>query len=292
MAPVAVAAGPWAERRRRTADLRRRHTFAGELLDFYGALLAVQEDAFEEARLASPRVGDLVPYVAETVVPAVVDVSLAAGPVKLRDAVAHCLETAEPHDLVSAWVAGNNQDMVERYLARASLGPVLEALGPEAAASCIGLRDKRHCPSCGGPPQLSFFAQADEDLASGGRFLVCARCHAGWGYPRMTCPGCGEASSAHLPIFNEEGTASGERGSVVRGLQGRLVDSDGGAEHKAVFPHIRVEACETCRQYLLNVDLATDPKAVPLVDELAALPLDLYARDRGFSKITPNLMGF
>ena len=107
----------------------------------------------------------------------------------------------------------------------------------------------------------------------------------------MTCPGCGEDSSSQLPIFNEEGTASGERGSVVRGLQGALSDH-GGAEPRAVFPHIRIEACDTCRHYLLNIDLAADPPAVPVVDELAALPLDLYAREQGFSKITPNLMGF
>ena len=291
MAPVALAAEPWTDRRRRTAELRRRQPFARELLDFYGALLAVQEDAFGEARLAFPAVGELVAYVVETVIPAVVDVSVAAGPVKLRDAVARCVETTEPHDLVAAWVAGDNQDMVERYLARASLGPVLEALGPEAAASCAGPRDKRHCPGCGGPPQLSFFARADEDLAAGGRFLVCARCHGSWGYPRMTCAGCGEASSSRLPIFNEEGTSSGERGSIVRGLQGRLPDGGNGAEHPAVFPHIRIDACDTCRQYLLNIDLAAVAKAVPLVDELAALPLDLYARERGFSKITPNLLG-
>jgi hypothetical protein len=29
-----------------------------------------------------------------------------------------------------------------------------------------------------------------------------------------------------------------------------------------------------------------------VVDELAALPLDLVARERGFTKIIPNLMGF
>jgi len=29
-----------------------------------------------------------------------------------------------------------------------------------------------------------------------------------------------------------------------------------------------------------------------MVDELAALPLDLYARERGYRKIIPNLMGF
>ena len=291
MAQAAVAAGPWTERRRRTAELRRRHTFARELLDFYGALLAVQQDAFDDARSASPPVAGLIAYVVEMVVPGVVDVSVAAGPVKLRDAVAHRLETTDPRDFVVAWIRGEDQVMVDRYLARASVGPILEALGPEAAASCIGVRDQRHCPSCGGPPQLSYFALPAEDLAAGGRFLLCARCHDSWGYARMTCPGCGQDASSRLPIFSEEGTASGERGSVVRGLQGRLA-GHGAAGHGAVFPHIRIEACDTCRKYLLNIDLAADLAAVPVVDELAALPLDLYAREQGFSKITPNLMGF
>jgi formate dehydrogenase maturation protein FdhE len=38
--------------------------------------------------------------------------------------------------------------------------------------------------------------------------------------------------------------------------------------------------------------MARDPHAVPEVDELAGLPLDLYAADEGLTKITPNLMGF
>jgi Protein involved in formate dehydrogenase formation len=291
MATAAVAAGPYTDRHRRTGELRRRRTFARELLDFYGALLGVQEQAYEQAISARPPARDLVAYVAEMVVPAVVDVSLAAGPAKLRDAVALRLESTDPREFVAAWIHGDDQTMVDRFLARASVGPVLEALGSEAAASCEGVRDQLHCPSCGGPPQLSYFALPSEDLASGGRFLLCARCQSSWGFARMTCPGCGEDSSSRLQIFSEEGTASGERGSVVRGLEGRLGDHRA-AENKPVFPHIRIEACETCRRYLLNIDLAADPIAVPVVDELAALPLDLYARERGFSKIIPNLMGF
>jgi FdhE protein len=291
MAPAAVAAGPYAGRRRRTEELRRRHTFARELLDFYGALLGVQEQAYEGAISARPPAHDLVAYAAEVVVPAVVDASLAAGPAKLRDAVAQRFETTDSREFIAGWIQGDEQTMVDRFLARASVGPVLEALGPEAAASCAGVRDHLHCPDCGGPPQLSYFALPTEDLASGGRFLLCARCQSSWGYARMTCPGCGEDSSSRLPIFSEEGTSSGERGSVVRGLEGRLGDHHA-AEDKAVFPHIRIEACDTCRRYLLSVDLAADPTAVPVVDELAALPLDLYARERGFSKIIPNLMGF
>ena len=291
MAQAAVAGRQWTERRARTRELRRKHAFAREMLDLYGALLAVQEQAYEEAISATPPASELVAYVTEMVVPAVVDVSIAAGPGKLRDAVATRLETSNPHEFVAAWIHGEQQALVDRYLARASLGPVLEGLGPEVSASCVGVRDERHCPSCGGPPQLSYFAPANDDLAAGGRFLLCARCHATWGYARMTCPGCGEDSSSRLPIFSEEGTTSGERGSVVRGLEGKLRDHSR-AEDNAVFPHIRIEACDSCRHYLLNIDLAADPAAVPIVDELAALPLDLYARERGFSKITPNLMGF
>ena len=81
---------------------------------------------------------------------------------------------------------------------------------------------------------------------------------------------------------------SGERGSVIRGLPHEPI----APAHAPVFPHIRIEACGTCRRYLLGIDVAQDPTAVPVVDELTAVPLDLVARDRGYSKITPNLMGF
>ena len=291
MASSAVSAGPYAERRRRTGDLLARYPFVRELLDFYGALLGVQEQAFDEARSARPAARDVVTYVAEMVVPSVVNVSIAEGPQKLREAVALRVNRTDPRELVAGWIGSDEQVLVDRYLARASVGPVLEALGPDVAAFCIGERDARHCPTCGGPPQLSYFALPSEDLAAGGRFLVCARCQGIWGYARMTCPGCGEDSSSRLTIFNEEGTVSGERGSVVRGLEGRLRDR-GKAEHAAVFPHVRIEACETCRRYLLSIDLLAEPEAIPLVDEMSALPLDLYAREKGFTKITPNLMGF
>lgn len=289
MAPAAVTAEPFADRSARARDLGVRYLFAAELLDFYDALLVVQDHVHSQAISARPGVPDLVAYVAEAVMPAIVDVTVAVGPRKLRDAAADRFRSTDPRELVAAWFGGKEQGVVDRYLARASAGPVLEALRAEVASSFIGVRDARHCPSCGGLPQLSYFAVPSEDLASGGRFLLCARCHASWGFARMTCPGCGEDSSARLPIFNEEGNASGERGSVVRGLEGRLGDRR--ADSKSVFPHIRIEACETCHRYLLNIDLMTDPKAVAVVDELAALPLDLYATEKGFSKITPNLMG-
>src|SRR5438309_10707541 len=218
MAVTLTANDVWAERRRRVAELRARQGFARQLLDFYGALPAVQDKAFQEAAAASPAAADLASYVAEVVVPSVVDVSLFAGPDRLRSEVIHRLETEHPLGMIERWIAGDEQPIVDRYLARAALGPVLEALDTKARARCGGPRDARHCPECGGPPQLSYFEPSADDLATGPRRLLCARCGASWGYPRMTCSGCGEDESAKLPGFSEYGAASGERGSVVRGL--------------------------------------------------------------------------
>ena len=284
---VAISSDVWAERRRRVGELRSRQGFARQLLDFYGALLGVQERAFADAVAASPSAPDLGAFVAEVVVTRVLDVSISTGPERLRSDLIHRLQVEAPRRMVDRWIAGEDQPPVDRYVARAALGPVLEALPAATRGVCAGPRDARHCPECGGPPQLSYSAPAAEDLASGPRRLLCARCGASWIYARMTCPGCGEDASAKLPIFSELGVTSGERGSVVRGLP-----SSAALDIEAVFPYMRIEACETCRRYLLSVDLAAEPRAVPLVDELAAIPLDLYARDRGFQKIITNLMGF
>ncbi len=285
---VATASELWSDRRRRVAELRTQRGFVRQLLDFYGALLPVQERAYHEAMAAAPSPAQVAAFVAVSVVPSVVDVSIAAGPDALRSSAIRWLEMDTPYGAVHRWMAGDEQPMIERFVARASVGPVLEALGPDARRVCRGRRDARHCPDCGGPPQVSYSVRASDDLATGPRRLSCARCGNSWGYPRMTCAGCGEDTGPKLPILSEEGTTSGERGSVVRGLPG------GAADHvqKAIFPHLRIEACDSCRRYLLNVDCADDPKAVPLVDEMTAVPLDLVARERGYTKITPNLMGF
>ena len=275
----------WAARRSRAADLQGRQPFAAEILALYSALLPVQEEAFVETRARPPAAGRIAAYVAEGVFPRVAAVTVEAAPPELRAAVANRVAEVSPQAIVAAWMFGDAQPEVDRYLARASLSPVLEALEDTAAVAFPGPRDERHCPRCAGPPQLSYFAAPSEDLASGGRRLVCARCHAEWGYPRMTCASCGETAGARLPIYSETGTAAGERGGVIRGL-GPQRESD------ALFPHIRIEGCESCGHYLLNIDVAANSFAVPIVDELAALPLDLYARDRGLTKITPNLVGF
>ncbi|HEY9288316.1 MAG TPA: formate dehydrogenase accessory protein FdhE, partial [Candidatus Dormibacteraeota bacterium] len=119
------------------------------------------------------------------------------------------------------------------------------------------------CPACGGLPQLSYFALSGEELVTGPRYLLCSRCANSWVYSRMMCASCGESTGARLPIYQEQ----------------------------EKFPHVRVDGCHSCKRYLLTFDLRRDARAIPIVDELAALPLDLYAIDHGLTKITPNLLG-
>jgi FdhE protein len=54
---------------------------------------------------------------------------------------------------------------------------------------------------------------------------------------------------------------------------------------------VRVESCDTCRHYIKTIDLTKDGRAVPVVDELAAIPLSLWASENGYTKVSPNLLG-
>lgn len=57
------------------------------------------------------------------------------------------------------------------------------------------------------------------------------------------------------------------------------------------IPHVRIDVCETCHTYLKGVDLTKTGLAIPIVDELAALPLDLWAREKGYRKLQSNIVG-
>ncbi len=259
MISTLVRTDPWPLRRQRTDELLTRYAFAGELLGFYRALLPVQEKAYHAADGDHPSPADLPRYVVDRVMPDVIDVTVAHGPRQLRDGVVERFCSADLPDLVRRWLNDASRSPVETYLARASAGPVLEALSGEPSKA----PDDRHCPSCGGLPQLSYFAVTDEALVTGPRYLLCSRCGQTWIFSRMVCAGCGERSGTQLPIYRD------------------------GAQ----FPHVRIDACQTCHRYSLTFDLRHETAAVPVVDELACLPLDLFARERGFTKITPNLLG-
>jgi len=254
----------YAERRKRARDLGARYDFAQEPLALYLALVDAEERAFERALQDRPSATDLADYVVRIALPGVMEAAVAAGPEALREAVLVRFHDGDLEGIVESWLRGDEQSGTDVFLARASAMPVLEAVPEIARALRSGETDDRRCPRCGGLPQLAVFADSGEALVTSQRKLICARCANEWVVSRMTCAFCGESAGGKMPI---------------------LTDVD-------YFPHLRIDACEMCRHYLITVDLRKDPRAVPIVDELAALPLDLVAAERGYIKIARNLMGF
>lgn len=262
---MAVAAPPragFAERASRARELAGRFSFAAEVLEFAAALYAVQERAFGLAMQERPDRSRLALFAAERVMPEVVAVASASGPRALGDGLGSLVYGASLPGLGEAWLAGaEDLGPVETFLARASLMPLLEAL-PGLLPPPVDAHGLQ-CPACGGGPQLSYFASTGEALVAGQRRLVCARCAGEWSFPRMVCAGCGEPASARLPIL---------------------------ADH-SVLPHLRADCCNSCQTYLVTVDVAKEPAAIPVVDEVAAIPLGVVAEERGYRKLNRNLFG-
>lgn len=82
-----------------------------------------------------------------------------------------------------------------------------------------------------------------------------------WSYFRLVCPACGEQRFDALPVFTSD-----------------------------QVPGARIEACDTCHRYLKTIDLTRDGHAVPSVDDLATVSLDLWARDQGYTRLRSNLL--
>jgi FdhE protein len=277
MTAVVERISTYAERRTRAAELAQRYDFAREPLALYGAVTEAQERAFERARADRPTADSLPAYVVRVALPEVMSAVMSGGTELLREAVLLRFHEGDLERIVTSWLRGEPQDGVDTFLARAATAPVLEALPalsqgenplqpPDSSQGENPLQPPqgRYCPACGGSPQVSVFVDSGEALVTGQRRLVCARCANEWVYPRMTCVACGETESNKQVV---------------------LADPE-------QLPHLRIDACERCKRYIVSVDARLEGHAVPIVDELAALPLDIAAAERGFTKVTPNLMGF
>ena len=250
-------------RRLRSQALRERYPFAAEMLTLYEALLDAQLNCGIPDFTSGATASAIAVYAAEEMMPRVVEATSAHGPAHLAAAVSERFALGGLVDITARWLTDDELSPVDRYLGRAATQPVLEALGGAASIWPEQPEDERRCPVCGGLPQLAYFEVSGEALVTGPRRLLCARCSNAWTAQRLTCISCGEQSSARLPVFRE----------------------------KDNFPHVRVDGCETCKRYVLTIDLLKDIRAVPVVDELAALPLDLYAQESGLTKIMPNVLG-
>ncbi|MBK5292954.1 MAG: formate dehydrogenase accessory protein FdhE [Acidobacteriia bacterium] len=90
--------------------------------------------------------------------------------------------------------------------------------------------------------------------------LVCDACLVEYPASRESCPGCGGAD--RIAYYSAES-----------------------------MPHIQMRVCESCRRYLHVVNLGLDAEAIPEVDEMTALPLDIWAGEQGYAKLHCNFAG-
>jgi FdhE protein len=115
------------------------------------------------------------------------------------------------------------------------------------------------CPFCSAKPLVGALRPEGD---GGKRSLICSKCSTEWTFRRIGCPACGEETVQKLAIY----TAS-------------------------QFQHVRIEACDTCHYYIKTVDLTKNGHAVPLVDELATMPLNLWAQEHQYVKLQANFLG-
>ena len=262
--------GTWKARIARAEELAERYQPAKEVLAFYTRVLEFQSTVGDGSQPATPALQsggfdfcealDLETSTRE--LPRLALLVAGHGPAKLAASAEQWrqLTSSEVHVRLSNWVAAHDdRDMGLVFFPRVLLEPQAEriasSLDPRLPAK-FGNR----CPVCNSVPQLAVLRPEGD---GGKRALLCSFCHTDWEFRRILCPACGEEDHEKLPRYSAEGIAA-----------------------------VRVEACDTCQSYLKSVDLTIDGRAVPLVDDVATAPLDLWAAEHGYQKICPNIMGF
>jgi len=257
----------WTKQIKRADELAEEASGSRELLVFYAQLLRAQEKIYESLRsrkdwLPSGELGrDL--HVVQSLLNGLLETVTLHGPTSLAE---------EAQLLLAAELDGVAQQLLDywrnpsdtQFFAKSLLQPYAHWLA-ETRITPVGRElagGERTCPFCGGRPQLSFLQAKESSAESGNRDLICATCLCSWEFRRVICANCGEERPEKLGYF-----------------------------HSPEFDHIRVEACDSCKHYLKGIDLTRFGLAVPSVDEIYGAPLDLWAREHGYTKIELNLVG-
>ena len=115
------------------------------------------------------------------------------------------------------------------------------------------------CPFCSARPVAAVLRG---EGVGGKRWLLCSVCATEWPFRRLLCPNCAEEDKTRLPVYTAP-----------------------------QFSHVRVEACDSCRTYIKSVDLTVDGRAVPVVDEIASVALNIWAAEHDYSKLESNILG-
>jgi formate dehydrogenase accessory protein FdhE len=257
----------WEAKINRADELAAKNDATRELLVFYGRLLRAQKGIYDKLCSSRdfPPSGSLqenLPGIRRLMLDLLKTVESIGTPVLVEEARA-LLQTTEDQLnqlLLEQW----HEPSINHFFAKAFFQPYtrwLVASGLRSLQRDVE-RKEGHCPICGGRPQLSFLLTKESSADGGSRDLLCSTCLMTWPFRRVLCANCGEERPAKLAYFQA-----------------------------SQFDYIRIEACDSCGYYLKGIDLTRYGFAVPLVDEVAAAPLDLWARDQGYQKIELNLVG-
>lgn len=265
----------WEQRIERAEELARTNSFASELLGFYREIACFQQSLYaglDSTRGSAPRTkhmatlldsldaGLLLPWF-----PRLIALVERVGPPPLAQAAGAMAKDKQARcgDIIAAFwkpngLGTNELSDAETFFARALLQPFAEFHATKEGAPSAG-HAHSSCPVCERKPQVGVLRPEGYGAR---RSFLCSLCSTEWDYPRVMCPACGEQRSEKLAVYT-----AGQ------------------------FEHVRVEACDSCKTYFKTIDLTKDGLAIPVVDELAATPLDLWAREKGYRKLQTNLLG-
>ena len=269
--PSATAQSTWDARIARARELASIRPPARDLLTFYAALAEYQRTLAASARDAGTFGVDQV----VDAIPGLLAWLRENGPSNLAESVGK-LDRRELDSLVASAFrrpstelgtplslskgrkdASGAANPAEQFVIESLLQAFSDHLanGDSPAPGSTPLR----CPRCAGLPVAAVLREEGHGAK---RSLLCAICLHEWECLRIVCPACGEQEFDRLPVYSAE-----------------------------QFAHVRIDACDRCHHYIKTIDLTKDGLAVPCVDDIASVSLDLWARERGYVRIKHNLLG-
>jgi formate dehydrogenase maturation protein FdhE len=257
---VSIARDKAPERRQRIARARSladRHPAVGDPLTFYAGVLEVQQQVADQWPSLRPG-----PSLSTALPGLIAGLTGIARPALVSELAQLPLDDRWPALLDGYWQSGgrvtNDVSELSLFVMDTLIAPFAERSAQADAGAHVDDDRPYECPWCSAPPNLAVLREEGHGAR---RSLLCGWCLREWATPRLVCIACGESRFDALPVFSAE-----------------------------EFEAVRVDVCETCHVYLKTIDLTRDGGAVPLVDDLATLPLDLWARERGYRRLRPNAL--
>jgi len=238
----------------RATELTKTYPSTASLLNFYRELALFQKQVSDDVRSR----GETDVRTLACHFPELIALVRRRGPEPLVALGQTLAEEEVGEELLTAhWEGEGAIDPAARFFARVLLQPYAEYLASRGDVRVDGTPSI--CPFCNAGPVVAVLRGEGD---GGKRSLLCSMCATEWLYRRVVCPSCGEENKDRLPIY--------------------IADE---------LDYMRVDACDSCQTYLKSVDLTKNGRAVPVVDEIATVALNIWAEEHGYSKLEPNLLG-